>query len=89
MNRYGFTTVSITWSERLRLKTRKSSRTWLRRRSELRIVREYVKGIGIGIGINYSEYEILSIFKNNFLGKIKAKRELNKWKKYHKAHNFT
>lgn len=58
-------------------------------RSELRIVREYVKGVGIGIGINYPEYEILSIFKNNFLGKIKAKRELNKWKKYHKAHNFT
>ena len=51
--------------------------------SEIRIVREYLNWL------DNREYELLSIFKNNFLGKFRAKRELNKWKKHHKAHGFS
>ena len=51
--------------------------------SVIRIVREYVNWM------DNTEYELLSIFNNNFLGKFRAKRKLNKWKKYHKAHDFT
>ena len=51
--------------------------------SVIRIVRKYVNWL------NNTEYDILAKYKNNFLGKFRAKRKLNKWKKYHKAHDFT
>ena len=51
--------------------------------SVIRIVREYVNWM------DNTEYELLSIFNNNFLGKFRAKRKLNKWKKYHELHDFT
>ena len=51
--------------------------------SELRVVREYVNWL------NNTKYNILAKYKNNFLGKIRAKRQLAKWKKYHKLHDFS
>ena len=51
--------------------------------SELRVVREYVNWL------DNTKYNILSSFKNNFLGKIRAKRQLAKWKKYHELHDFS
>ena len=51
--------------------------------SELRLIREYVNRI------DNTERGCLGIFKNNFLGKIRAKRQLAKWKKYHKLHDFS
>lgn len=51
--------------------------------SMVRIVREYVNWL------NNTEYNILAKYKNNFLGKFRAKRKLAKWKKYYKAHDFT
>lgn len=51
--------------------------------SERRVVREYVNWL------DNREYDFLARFENNFLGKIRAERRLAKWKKYHKAHDFT
>ena len=51
--------------------------------SALRVVREYVSWLG------NTNYDILASFKNNFLGKIRAKRQLTKWKKYHELHDFS
>lgn len=43
--------------------------------SERRVVREYVNWL------NNTQYDILAKYKNNFLGKFRAKRKLAKWKK--------
>ena len=51
--------------------------------SVIRIVREYVNWL------NNTEYNILEKYKNNFLGKIRAKRKLAKWRKYHELHDFS
>lgn len=51
--------------------------------SALRVVREYVNWL------DNTDYDILASFKNNFLGKIRAKRQLDKWKKYHELHDFS
>ena len=39
--------------------------------------------------LNNTQYDILAKYKNNFLGKFRAKRKLAKWKKYHELHDFT
>ena len=51
--------------------------------SERRVVREYVNWL------DNRKYDFLARFKNNFLGKIRAKRRLDKWKKYHEIHDFS
>lgn len=51
--------------------------------SERRVVREYVNWL------DHRKYDFLARFKNNFLGKIRAERRLDKWKKYHEVHDFS
>ena len=51
--------------------------------SERLVIREYVNWR------DDRKYDTLARFKNNFLGKIRAKRKLAKWKKYHEAHDFS
>ena len=51
--------------------------------SSLRVVRKYVTFLG------NTKYDIVASFKNNFLGKIRAKMQLAKWKKYHELHDFS
>lgn len=51
--------------------------------SERRVIRKSVNFRG-----NTERY-IITKYKNNFLGKIRAKRQLAKWKKYHKLHDFS
>lgn len=51
--------------------------------SERRVMREFVNFLG------NTEYNILAKYKNNFLGKLRAKRQLAKWKKYHELHDFS
>ena len=51
--------------------------------SLIRVVRTYVNWL------NNTEYNILAKYKNNFLGKFRAKRKLAKWKKYHELHDFS
>ena len=50
--------------------------------SSCNVYREYVKYSGS------IKYDSLGIFKNNFLGMIRAKRRLTKFKKFHKRHKF-
>lgn len=51
--------------------------------SERRVMRQFVNFIG------NTEYNILAKYKNNFFGKLRAKRQLAKWKKYHELHDFS
>ena len=51
--------------------------------SEQRVVREYENWLG------NIKCDILAKYKNNFIGKLRAKRKLAKWKKYHDLHCFS
>ena len=51
--------------------------------SERVVNREYVNWL------DNTKYDTLARFKNNFLGKIRSKRKLAKWKKYHEVHDFS
>ncbi|MCJ1976921.1 hypothetical protein [Pseudolactococcus paracarnosus] len=51
--------------------------------SERRVIRKFVNFRG------NIEHNILAKYENNFFGKLRAKRQLAKWKKYHELHDFS
>ncbi|MDN5983448.1 MAG: hypothetical protein L0H97_05885 [Lactococcus sp.] len=52
-------------------------------KSIYRVIREYKNWLGNSV------YDALAQYSKNPIGRFRAKRKLNKWKKFHKKHDFT